>query len=217
MCAKTLQKCFLLILLVASTNSLFAQKELKPVNKKAPSTLATDSSQKSSIKDTTRKVRSIAGKASLRSAILPGLGQIYNKKYWKVPIVYGILAIPISTYSYNSTWYKKTRFAYSARSDKDTTNDKLIAPELQPLATASLKLYRNEFRKGMDFSILGLLVLWGLNVADAAVDGHLKTFDISDDLSMRLKPNLSTGINGQMGLTASFQLGKTKPVKSISF
>ena len=215
MCAKILRQCFFLILLVASTNCLFAQKELKPANKKTEATLTKDSSQKSSIKDTTRKVRSIAGKASLRSAILPGLGQVYNKKYWKVPIVYGILAIPVSTY--NSSWYKKTRFAYAARSDNDTTNDKLIAPELQPLATASLKLYRNEFRKGMDFSILGLLVLWGLNVADAAVDGHLKTFDISDDLSMQLKPNFSTGRKGQMGFTASFHLGKAKPVKSISF
>jgi len=217
MCAKILRQCFILTLLLASINNLFAQKELKPANKEKQTTLASDSNQKTSIKDTTRKVRSIAGKASLRSAILPGLGQIYNKKYWKVPIVYGILAIPVSTFSYNSTWYKKTRFAYSARSDKDTTNDKLIAPELQPLATESLKLYRNEFRKGMDFSILGLLVLWGLNVADAAVDGHLKTFDISDDLSMRLKPNFSTGRNGQMGLTASFQLGKAKSIKSTSF
>jgi hypothetical protein len=217
MFAKTLRQCFFLILLMASTNSLFAQKEPKPATKAKQAVLVTDSAAKSSIKDTTRKVRSIAGKASLRSAILPGLGQIYNKKYWKVPIVYGILAIPVSTFSYNSTWYKKTRFAYAARSDADSTNDKLIAPELQPLATASLKLYRNEFRKGMDFSILGLLVLWGLNVADAAVDGHLKTFDISDDLSMRLKPNLSTGRNGQMGLTASFHFGKTKSTKSISF
>jgi hypothetical protein len=217
MCAKTIRQCFLLILLVSSANSLFAQKVLKPANKKPQATLVKDSTQQSSVKDTTRKVRSNAGKASLRSAILPGLGQIYNKKYWKVPIVYGILAIPVSTFSYNSTWYKKTRFAYAARSDKDTTNDKLIAPELQPLATASLKLYRNESRKGMDFSILGLLVLWGLNVADAAVDGHLKSFDISDDLSMRLKPNFSTGRNGHMGFTASFHLGKAKPVKSISF
>ena len=217
MCARTIRQCFLLILLMSSTNNLFAQKELKTTNKKTQATLATDSSKKSSIKDTTHKVRSNAGKASLRSAILPGLGQVYNKKYWKVPIVYGILAIPVSTFSYNSTWYKKTRFAYAARSDKDTTNDKLIAPELQPLATDALKLYRNEFRKGMDFSILGLLVLWGLNVADAAVDGHLKSFDISDDLSMRLKPNLSTGRNGQMGFTALFHWGKAKPVKSVSF
>ena len=217
MCAKTIRQCFFLILLFTSTNSLFAQNELKPSAKKTKAALSKDSTLKSSIKDTTHKVRSIAGKASLRSAILPGLGQIYNKKYWKVPIVYGILAIPVSTFSYNSTWYKKTRFAYSARSDADTTNDKLIAPELQPLATASLKLYRNEFRKGMDFSILGLLVLWGLNVADAAVDGHLKTFDISDDLSMRLKPNFSTGRKGQMGFTASFHLGKSKPAKFNTF
>ena len=217
MCAKTLRQCFFLILLFTSTNSLFAQNELKPSAKKPQARLSKDSSQKSSPKDTTHKVRSIASKASLRSAILPGLGQINNKKYWKVPIVYGILAIPVSTFSYNSTWYKKTRFAYSARSDADSTNDKLIAPELQPLATASLKLYRNEFRKGMDFSILGLLVLWGLNVADAAVDGHLKTFDISDDLSMRLKPNFSTGRKGQMGFTASFHLGKTKPAKFNTF
>jgi hypothetical protein len=216
MCAKIIQSCLFVVLLVGSANTLFAQEESKP-NKGKQATLVTDSATTSPIKDTTRKVRSIASKASLRSAILPGLGQIYNKKYWKVPIVYGILAIPVSTFSYNSTWYKKTRFAYSARSDKDSTNDKLIAPELQPLATASLKLYRNEFRKGMDFSILGLLVLWGLNVADAAVDGHLKTFDISDDLSMRLKPNLSTGRNGQLGFTASFHLGKTQSAKSISF
>jgi len=217
MCAKTLRQCFFLILLVNSTNILFAQKALKSANSKTQAALPADSSKKSTIKDTTHKVRSIAAKASLRSAILPGLGQVYNKKYWKVPIVYGILAIPVSTFSYNSTWYKKTRFAYSARSDADTTNDKLIAPELQPLATASLKLYRNEFRKGMDFSILGLLVLWGLNIADAAVDGHLRTFDISDDLSMQLKPNLSTGRNGQMGFTASFHLGKTKPAKFNTF
>lgn len=217
MCSKTIRQCFFFILLFTSTNSLFAQNELKPSGKKMQATLSKDSTQKSSTKDTTQKIRSIAGKASLRSAMLPGLGQIYNKKYWKVPIVYGILAIPVSTFSYNSTWYKKTRFAYAARSDADTTNDKLIAPELQPLATASLKLYRNEFRKGMDFSILGLLVLWGLNVADAAVDGHLKTFDISDDLSMRLKPNFSTGRKGQMGFTASFHLGKTKPAKFNTF
>lgn len=207
-----------MILLILSANTIIAQDSIPRLPlKKKQAVLSADSAIKPALKDTAKKVRSNAAKASLRSAILPGLGQVYNKKYWKVPIVYGILAIPVSTFSYNSTWYKKTRFAYSARSDKDTANDVLIAPELKPLATASLKLYRNEFRKGMDFSILGLLVLWGLNVADAAVDGHLKKFDISDDLSMGLKPNFSTGRNGQMGLTASFHFGKPRSVKSISF
>lgn len=211
-------RLFFLILLAFSANALHAQvSDTTAPLKKKQLIAAADTAKKPAFNDTARKVRSNAAKASLRSAILPGLGQVYNKKYWKVPIVYGILAIPVSTFSYNSTWYKKTRFAYSARSDKDTANDLLIAPELQPLAKESLKLYRNEFRKGMDFSILGLLVLWGLNVADAAVDGHLKKFDISDDLSIGLKPNFSTGRNGQMGFTASFHLGKPRSAKSISF
>lgn len=218
MFARPIQQMLCSILLIFSTQMIVAQ-QTDPKNSsriKQPTSIR-DSIKSPAAKDTVKKVRSIAAKASLRSAILPGLGQVYNKKYWKVPIVYGILAIPVSTFSYNSIWYKKTRFAYAARSDMDTTNDLRIAAELQPLAKESLRLYRNEFRKGMDFSILGLLVLWGLNVADAAVDGHLKTFNISDDLSMGLRPNISTSRIGAMGLTASFHIEKSRPRKSISF
>src|SRR6476659_8505687 len=53
-------------------------------------------------------------KATLRSAIIPGWGQAYNREYWKIPIVYGALAIPVSLYFYNNKWYKKTKFAYDA-------------------------------------------------------------------------------------------------------
>jgi hypothetical protein len=163
-----------------------------------------------------KKERSIAAKAALRSAILPGLGQIYNKKYWKVPIVYGLLAIPVSTFQYNSSWYNKTRFAYTVRATKDTSNYKNIAAELQPLSDASLRLYRNQFRKNMDFSVLGLLIMWGLNVVDATVDGHLRKFDISDELSMSIKPNYSTG-SGQMGISAHLYFDGKKKKSSISF
>jgi len=135
--------------------------------------------------DTSNKQRSVASKAALRSAILPGLGQIYNKKYWKVPIVYGIIAIPVSLYSYNRKWYNLTRKAYTIRSTKDTANFGKIAPELVPLSSEALRLYRNDFRKNMDFSILGILLAWGLNVVDATVDGHLRGFDISDEVSLR--------------------------------
>jgi hypothetical protein len=167
--------------------------------------------------DTTKKERSIASKAALRSAILPGLGQIYNKKYWKVPIVYGLIAIPVSTFQYNSSWYNKTRYAYTVRALKDTANYKNIAPELQPLSDASLRLYRNEFRKNMDFSVLGLLVMWGLNVVDATVDGHLRKFDISDELSMDIRPNFSTGTRGQIGLSANFHFDKRKHSKTLVY
>lgn len=168
--------------------------------------------------DTTaaKKKRSIASNAALRSAILPGFGQLYNKKYWKIPLVYGALAIPVSTYRYNKEWYEKTRFAYTVRVTSDTANFKNIAPELSPIATQSLKLYRNQFRKNMDFSLLGILLMWGLNVVDATVDGHLRTFDISDKLSMGIKPLLSP--NGrQLGLTASFSFNKQKLNRSTAF
>jgi Family of unknown function (DUF5683) len=144
------------------------------------------------LQDTTTKKKSPASKAALMSAILPGLGQVYNKKYWKLPLVYGVIAIPVSTFKYNREWYQKTRFAYSAKLDTITSNDALIARELQPLSNESLKLYRNAFRKNMDFSILGILVAWGLNVIDATVDGHLRNFDINTGLTMQIKPSFSS-------------------------
>jgi hypothetical protein len=169
------------------------------------------------ITDTVKKVKSIASKAALRSAILPGLGQIYNKKYWKLPLVYGALAFPISTFNYNKTWYRKTRFAYATRINKDTANFLTIDPELQPLSSASLKLYRNEFRKNMDFSVIGLLLLWGVNVVDATVDGHLRTFDISDDLSLKVKPVISNNLStGGISLTFNVKKKEISP-KTISF
>ena len=199
------------LLLAFSLFGQVAQGQVKGDPKDTLS-IASDTGIKKSSTDTTKEVRSIASKAALRSAILPGLGQVYNKKYWKVPIVYGILAIPISTFGYNSTWYNKTRFAYTTRVTKDSANFPNIAPELQPLSTSSLKLYRNEFRKGMDFSILGFLLLWGINIIDATVDGHLKSFDISDELSLRVVPTISPAV-GQMGFTATLNFGRQKSSK----
>lgn len=196
-------------ILVISTNSILAQESN-----------ATSPNQAKSLapKDTTTKKKSVASKAALRSAILPGLGQAYNKKYWKIPIVYGVIAIPVSLYSYNRKWYNLTRNAYTIRSNNDTANFNKIAPELVPLSSEALRLYRNDFRKNMDFSILGILLTWGLNIVDATVDGHLRGFDISDEVSLKLTPKLSTGTQaGQMGLSATLYFGKNKQHKSIGF
>lgn len=144
--------------------------------------------------DTIKKERSLAANAALRSAMIPGWGQAYNKKYWKVPIVYGALAVPVATFAYNLSWYRKCREAYNIRYQNDTsvvTPDLPtdgIDPQLIPLSTQSLKLYRNEFRKNVDFSVLAFLAVWGLNVVDAAVDGHLRSFNVSDDLSFKIDP-----------------------------
>ena len=132
-----------------------------------------------------------AKKAAIRSAILPGWGQIYNKKYWKLPIIYGALGISGAVFKYNVTWYKKTRFAYKVLALNDTSNFDKVDSQLRPLIDRqeanALRSYRDEFRKNIDYSALFFILLWGLNVVDATVDAHLKPFDVSRELSLKFK------------------------------
>jgi hypothetical protein len=133
--------------------------------------------------------------ATRRSAIIPGWGQIYNKKYWKLPLVYGALGITAGVFEYNIKNYKLLRQAYIYITDTDTTNDALIDPRFKNLSAEALRTYRNEFRQNVDYSALFFLVFWGLNVADATVDGHLKAFDVNDNLSLQLKQGYSPMAN----------------------
>lgn len=140
-------------------------------------------------------------KATIRSAILPGLGQIYNRKYWKLPLVYAAVGIPAYTYFYNRSWYRKCQFAlaiidnYEAAGIPGTSiPDTILAKvnvKLQPFLIYeddnSLRTYRNEFRQNEDYSVLFFLLFWGLNVVDATVDAHLMYFDVSDKLTMHLQ------------------------------
>lgn len=129
--------------------------------------------------------------ATIRSAIIPGWGQFYNKKYWKIPIVYAALGITAGVFFYNIKEYKLLRQAVIYRLDGIPSNDSLVAPELQPLSTPSLQAYRNEFRQNVDYSVLVFLLFWGLNVVDATVDAHLKTFDVSPNISMKIRPDFN--------------------------
>lgn len=129
--------------------------------------------------------------ATKYSALFPGLGQIYNKQYWKLPIVYGVIAIPVATYIYNDDLYNKTKFAYTARfkeQNGDISDVDKIDPVLKNLSLGSLQSYRNGFRKDRDYSILWFILGWGLNVVDATISGHLKEFDVSSNLAISIKP-----------------------------
>ena len=190
--------------------TLFLHAQSKRALKDTIAVQKLDKTKDQKVADTAKKVKTPAQIASFRSAILPGLGQIYNKKYWKLPLVYGALAFPISTYKYNRDWYQKTRFAYTVRVTNDTSNFKNIASELVPLSKESLRLYRNEFRKNMDFSVIGVLLMWGLNIVDATVDGHLITFDISDDLTVKVKPTIQHNFSGG-GVSLTFNLRDKQP------
>ena len=151
-------------------------------------------------------------KAALKSALVPGLGQIYNKKIWKVPIVYGALGTSGAIFFYNLNNYQDTRFAYRVKYNMrvnrtDSALFSQIKPNLQPLPEESLKYYRNQFRRDIDFSVLFFIVLWGLNVVDAAVDAHLKSFDVGNDLSLRIAPGYSETA-ATHGLSLRLTIGK---------
>ena len=133
--------------------------------------------------------------AALRSALLPGFGQIYNKKYWKLPIVYGALGTTAFVFANNLNTYKDLRLAfkvkYFIRVHKDSTDYYKVDTNLLPLSEESLRFNRDQFRRSLDYTALLFVALWGLNVIDAAVDAHLKSFDVSRDLSLKIKPGFS--------------------------
>jgi len=167
--------------------------------------------------DTVVKLKFRPQVATRRAAILPGWGQATNKEYWKIPLVYGVLAIPTALYFYNDSWYSKTKYAYEAKFKAqaptlDSSGLSGIDPQLKNLGLASLQSYRNTFRRDRDYSILYFILAWGLQVADATVFAHLKQFDVSDDLSLQVKPqfNPNTRTPG-LGLVFNFK----EPSKKI--
>jgi len=165
-------------------------------------------------------------KATIRSAIIPGWGQAYNREYWKIPIVYGAIAIPVVTYFYNSSYYKKTKYAYEAvvaASNGDSSLLPGISPDVktssgQPLTATDYQSYRNIFRQGRDYSVLWFIILWGANIVDATVFGHLKDFDVSGDLSMHVEPTINSSTQTP-GLSLVFNFKNTQhrpsPVLSL--
>jgi len=164
--------------------------------------LSSDTSRNTSpAKDTAaikHKPPHLARIATRRSAIIPGWGQAYNREYWKIPIIYGALAIPTYTFLYNNLYYKLTKFAYNAEYDSVVLGINTYTSQIDPrvrysngalLSIDDYQNYRNQFRKNRDLSVFWFLILWGLNVADACVFGNLKDFDVSSDLSMHMETN----------------------------
>ena len=122
-----------------------------------------------------------ANRAALMSAVLPGAGQVMNKKYWKVPLIYatgGVLAYFISV---NNTEYKKFKEALIFRTD----NDSMTIDAYPRFTVEDLTVRKNYYRRNKDLSIIFVGILYTLNIIDAYVDSQLLDFDVSDDLTMR--------------------------------
>lgn len=124
-------------------------------------------------------------KAAFYSAILPGLGQAYNKKYWKIPIVYGGFAISVYSYTFNQREYNKFRDEYKRRLDGTFDPNHPIYGNLDNARLISAQRFHQRNR---DLSMLMTVGIYILNIVDANVDAHLMQFNVSDKLS--LKPDL---------------------------
>ncbi len=132
-------------------------------------------------------------KATIMSACLPGLGQIYNGKWWKVPIVYaGLGGLGYLVYS-NYSEYRAYLHAYEFKTGDLPEGVTLTQHETDlanRYADSQLQTYKESYRRDFEFFTILTVVWYGLNIVDACVDGHLYTYDISDDLSLNIDPYL---------------------------
>lgn len=159
-------------------------------------------------------------KASFYAAILPGLGQAYNKKYWKIPLLYAGIGGVAYGIHFNSKYYNIYKAAYRDFVIRDPNNKSYLDLDLPDGYTEEF-LYENAawfeetlqskkqyYRRYRDLSYIGMISLYVIQIVDAAVDAHFYNFDISDDLSMQVQPSMMAPAPGEyagMGLQFKFK------------
>jgi len=142
-------------------------------------------------------------KATIYSAILPGLGQGYNKKYWKIPIIYAGFGTIGYFIGWNNGFYKTYKLAYSDLTDDDPNTDSYLdldATKYYDLENPTdynnfktgLSKQSDYYRRNRDLLIIAMAGFYGLNIIDASVDAHFFDFDISEDLTMNWQPSMQT-------------------------
>lgn len=130
------------------------------------------------------------------SACLPGLGQVYNKKYWKVPVIYAGFGGLLYGFTWNQNNYNEYHSALVYRYDDDPNT----IDSLSRYTDGDLVTLKNYYQRYRDLCVIGMAALYTLQVLDATVDAHLKTFDVSDDLSLQISPSLYPSKNGMVGM-----------------
>jgi hypothetical protein len=135
--------------------------------------------------------------AIIFSAVLPGLGQIYNGKYWKVPLVYGAGGAAVYAFQFNQDKYQKYKKAYN-----EGDENKIYIIDGYKRTYSQLPLGRDYYRRYRDISLFAIGAVYLLNIVDAMVDAYFKGFDVSDDLTLRIQP----AIVNNFDLTAAFSL-----------
>jgi len=127
-------------------------------------------------------------------ALIPGAGQIYNKKYWKLPIVYaGLSATAFLIYYYGDLTYMY-RKEYVARANNKIDD---LNPDLANFGDENISSQRDFYRRNMEICVAACVIVYALSILDAAVDAHLFYYDVSDNLALGVKPQINYNpING---------------------
>ncbi|MCB2378273.1 DUF5683 domain-containing protein [Hymenobacter sp. BT635] len=153
-------------------------------------------------------------KAGILSAILPGAGQIYNRKYWKLPLVYGAVGGTIYGELYYQRLYKEFKLADAYQKDGDPNTSKDDAgPNAARLDSSNIYRALTTYRTPRDQFYFYIGIAYALNILDAVVDAHLKDFDISDDLSLQWQPTMLWMPSAPLtpGLSLTLTLTNTRP------
>lgn len=134
----------------------------------------------------------VAAKATLYSALLPGLGQAYNGDWWKIPIWYGGFAACGYFYHQNDMNYRRFKYIY------DVDNNKESSGYIGGITASQAEWYKTTYRRYRDYSILAFVLVYALNVIDANVFAHMHDFDVSDNIaSLEVSPTVITPLNAQ--------------------
>ena len=168
------------------------------------------------VKPLVKPYKIIPRQATLKSLMIPGWGQLYNRQYWKLPLVAGAFVTLGAIANYNNVRYTKYRDFYYQVSPR--VEDPSYKPPttvavpyedgtIRDLDINQLKRLTDGFRRNRDYTYIGMVLAWTFNVVDANVSAHLKTFDVSDDISLKVKPTVDYQPFSQSlvsGITLSF-------------
>lgn len=145
-----------------------------------------------------KKFRPDPTKATWIALVIPGGGQIYNRKYWKLPIVYGGFVGCLYAYNWNNQMYKDYRQAYLDIMDSDPNSnsyENFFRPgydfeKNKDYLTETFKKRKDRYRRWRDLSVFAFIGVYVLSVIDAYVDAQLSSFDISDNLNITVEPEI---------------------------
>jgi hypothetical protein len=182
--------CLLSFVLLVSAQDQSGKPSTDTTNNTAPDTVALKS----------YATRYDPRKAIMYAAIVPGLGQVYNKKYWKLPLVYG----GFIGFGYGVSFYQKGYTKYKADLFAVLDSDEPAPVSPDGLNEEQLRRLVDKYRRERDFFIILMAGMYLLQMVDAHVDAHLKEFDLNPNLHVRLRPTWES--DALMGRSAGFSI-----------